>query len=66
MSMEPIRNERHEIVGYRQELPGGRVDVRNKNGELVGWTAFGQTRKADGTLASFQESEGLFYRELER
>ena len=47
MTLEPIRNERHEIVGYRQELPGGRVDVRNKNGELVGWTAFGQTRKKD-------------------
>ncbi len=65
MSLEPIRNERHEIVGYRQELPTGRVDVRNKNGELVGWTAFGQTRKADGTLASFQESEGLLYREFD-
>ena len=66
MSLEPIRNERNEIVGYRQELPGGRVDVRNKNSELVGWTAFGQTRNNDGTLVSFQENEGLLYREFER
>ena len=65
MSLEPIRNERHEIVGYRQELPAGRVDVRNKNGELVGWTAFGQTRSKDGSLVSFQENEGLLYQDLE-
>ena len=54
-----------EIVGYRQEAADGRIILRNKNGELVGWTAFGQTRKADGTLASFQESEGLLYKDLE-
>ncbi len=52
--MEPIRNESHEIVGDR-----------NKNGELVGWTAFAQTRKKDGTLVSFQENEGLLYKELD-
>ena len=59
MSLEPIRNERHETVGYRQGAPAGRVDVRNKNGELVGWTEFGQTKSKDGNLVSFQENEGL-------
>ena len=63
--MEPIRNERMEIVGYRQELPDGRVNVRNKNRELVGWTQFEQTRKKDGTLVSFQENEGLLYKDLD-
>jgi len=41
--MTPIRNEKQEIIGYRQEQPGGQVKIRNKHGELVGWTAFGQT-----------------------
>ena len=63
--MEPIRNEHQEIVGYREQVPGGRVNVRNKNRELVGWTQFDQTRNKDGTLVSFQESEGLLYRDLE-
>ena len=61
--MEAIRNEKHEIIGYRQEQ-GDRVQVRNKQGKLIGWTASGQTRKADGTIASFQENEGLLYRDL--
>jgi hypothetical protein len=63
--MEPIRNDHHEIVGYREEVPGGRVNVRDKHGQLVGWTRFGQTRNKDGTLVSFQENEGLLYRELD-
>ena len=62
--MEAIRNEKHEIIGYRQEQSNGRVSVRNKEGELVGWTASGQTRKADGTLVSFQGNEGLLYKDL--
>ena len=61
--MEAIRNEKHEIIGYRQE-DGDRVQIRTKEGELVGWTAFGQTRKADGTIASFEENEGLLYKGL--
>ena len=61
--MEAIRNEKHEIIGYRQE-DGGRVQVRDKEGKLVGWTASGQTRKADGTIASFQDNEGLLYKDL--
>ncbi len=63
--MEPIRDESMQIVGYRQEVPGGRVNIRNKNRELVGWTQFEQTRKKDGTLVSFQENEGLLYRDLD-
>ena len=63
--MEPIRNERMEIVGYREEGPGDRVNIRNKNRELVGWTALGQTRRKDGTLVSFQENEGLLYKDLD-
>lgn len=63
-NMTPIRNERQEIIGYRQEQADGRVTVRTKHGELVGWTAFGQTRRADGALVSFQDNEGLLYREL--
>ena len=63
--MEPIRNEKMEIIGYRQEGSGDRVNIRNKHAELVGWTAFGQTRRKDGTLASFQENEGLLYGDLE-
>ncbi len=65
MSMEPIRNERMEIVGYREEAPGGRVNVRDKNGELVGWTEFGQTKSKDGNLVSLQENEGVLYRDLD-
>jgi hypothetical protein len=42
--MTPIRNEKHEIIGYRPEHPGGQVRIWDKHGELVGWTAFGQTR----------------------
>ena len=61
--MTPIRNEKHEIIGYREE-DGGRVQIRTKEGKLVGWTASGQTRKADGTIASFQENDGLLYRDL--
>jgi hypothetical protein len=63
--MEPIRNEHQEIVGYREQAPGGRVNVRNKNRELVGWTQFDQTRNKDGTLASFQKNEGLLYMDLD-
>ena len=58
--MTPIRNEKHEIIGYRQD-DGARVQVRNKHGELVGWTAFGQIRAKDGTLVPFREREGLLY-----
>ena len=65
MSMEPIRNERMEIVGDREEAPGGRVNVRDKHREMVGWTQFGQTRNKDGTLVSFQENEGVRYKDLE-
>ena len=43
---------------------GGRVQVRDKKGRLIGWTTSGQTRKADGTIESFQEDEGLLYRDL--
>ena len=64
--MDPIRNERMDIVGYREEVPGGRVNIRDKHRELVGWIQIGHTRKADGTVASFQETEGLLYREFER
>jgi len=55
----PIRNEKHEIIGYCQEHPVGQVKIRDRHGELVGWAAFGQTRARDGFLVSFQESEGL-------
>ena len=61
--MEANRNEKHEIIGYRQE-GAGEIRIRDKHGDLVGWTAFGQTRKADGTIASFQENEGLLYKDL--
>jgi len=63
--MESIRNEKMEIVGYREEGPGGRVSIRDKHRVLVGWTQFGQTRNKDGTLVSFQENEGLLYREFD-
>ena len=62
--MKAIRNERQEIIGYRQEQQDGRVNVRTKHGELVGWTAFGQTRAKDGTLVSFQDNEGILYKDL--
>ena len=65
MSLEPIRNEHQEIVGYREEASGGRVNIRSKNRELVGWTQFEQTRSKDGTLVSFQENEGLLYKDLD-
>ena len=52
--MTPIRNEKNDGIGYRQEQPGGQVKIRDEHGELVGWTAFGQTRAKDGTLVSFQ------------
>lgn len=63
--MEPIRNERMDIVGYREEGSGGRVNIRDKHRELVGWTQLGRTRKKDGTLVSFQENEGLLYKDLD-
>ncbi len=53
--MTPIRNEKHEIIGYRQEQPDGQVKIRDKHGELVGWIGFGQTRAGDVTLVSFQK-----------
>ncbi len=59
--MTPFPNERHEIFGYRQD-EDGQVKIRDKHGELVGWTAFGQTRAEDGTVVSFQENEGLLYK----
>ena len=49
---------------YRPEQPAGQVKIRDRHGELVGWTAFGQTRAKDGSLVSFQENEGLFYMDL--
>ena len=58
-----FRNEKHEIIGYRQE-DGDRVQIRTKEGELGGWTDSGQTRKADGTIASFQQNEGRLYKDL--
>ena len=64
-SFEPIRDHRMEIVGYRQELSDGRVNIRDKSRELVGWTVFGQTRNKDGSLVSFQENKGLLYKDLE-
>jgi len=64
VTMEPIRNERQEIVGYRESVPDGRLNPRDKHGQLVGWTQFGQTRSKDGTIVSFQENEGLLYREF--
>jgi hypothetical protein len=48
--MTPIPNERQEIPWCCQEQPDGRVDVRTKNGELVGWTANRQTRAKDCTI----------------
>ena len=51
-------------AGWGQEQPDGRTNIRTKQGELVGWTAFGQTRNADGTIASFQDNEGLLYKDL--
>ena len=36
------------VIAYRQDQPDGQVKIRDKHGELVGWTAFGQARKADG------------------
>ena len=65
MNMEPIRNKRMEIVGYRDEVAGDRVNIRDKHRELVGWTQFEQTRSKDGTLVSFQENEGLLYKDLD-
>lgn len=62
--MTPIRNEKQQIIGYRQEQPEGQVKVRDKHGELVGWTVFGHTRKADGSIVSFQENQGLLYKDL--
>jgi hypothetical protein len=62
--MTPIRNERQEIIGYRQEVADGRVIIRDRHGQIVGWTAFDQTRRADGSLVSFQNNEGLLYRDL--
>ena len=59
--MTPIRNEKQEIIGYRQEQPDDRVKIRDKHGELVGWTAFGQTKAKDGKLVSFQEREGVVW-----
>ena len=38
--MEAIRNEHMETIGYREEHRDGRVTVRNKEGELVGWVAW--------------------------
>ena len=64
--MEPIRNEHQDVVGYREEAPGGRTNIRDKNRDLVGWTQFGQTRSKDGTIVSFQDNEGLLYRDLDR
>jgi hypothetical protein len=29
--MEPMRNEHQEIVGYREPVPDGRVNVRDKH-----------------------------------
>ncbi len=63
--MEPIRNEHQEIVGYREEVSGGRVNIRDKHRDLIGWTQFRQTRSQDGTLVSFQENEGLLYKDLD-
>ena len=59
--MTLIRNEKHEIIGYRQEQPDAQIKIRDKHGELLGRTAFGQTRAKDGTVVSFQEGEGLLY-----
>ena len=59
--MTPIRNEKHEIVGYRQEQPHGQVKVRDKHGELVGWTAFEETRAKDGTVVSLRGNEAPVY-----
>jgi hypothetical protein len=59
--MEAIRNEKHEIIGYRQEDSDGRVQVRTEEGELVRRTASGQSRKADGTIVSFQDNEAPVY-----
>jgi hypothetical protein len=59
--MTPIRNEKHEIIDYRQEQSDGQVKIRDKGGELVGWTAFEQTRAKDGMVVSFQEEVGLLY-----
>ena len=63
-AVEAIRDENMQIIGYRQQGSDGRVNIRNKQGELVGWTALGQTRVADGRLLSFQEREGLIYKYL--
>jgi hypothetical protein len=46
----PIRIEKHEIIGYRQEKPDGQFKIRDKHGELVGMRAFGQTIAKNGRL----------------
>lgn len=55
--MTPIRNEKQEIIGYRQKQPDGQVKIRDKHGELVAWTGFGQTRAKDGTVVSLRGNE---------
>jgi hypothetical protein len=50
--MTPIRNEKQEIIAYRHEQPDGQVKIRDKHGELVGWTAFGHTRAKDEMLTA--------------
>jgi hypothetical protein len=62
--LEAIRDKDMRIVGYRQAGPDGQVNIRDKDGQLVGWTALGQTRNSDGTVASFQAHEGLLYGKL--
>jgi hypothetical protein len=34
--MTPIRNEKHEIIGYQQEQSDGRVSLRATDGEPPG------------------------------
>ena len=63
--MEPIRDRNMRIIGYRQRGAGDQINIRNRKGELIGWVAFGQTRRADGSIVSFQSNEGLLYKWLE-
>ena len=51
--MEAIRDEKMQIVGYRQQGPDGRVNIRNRKGELVGWTVLGRRGKQTGRLFHF-------------
>ena len=57
--MTPIRNEKHETIAYRQDQPEGQVKIRDKHGELVGWTAFGAKTDPRYRTCGVETSTGL-------